>query len=337
MTASLRAGVLGLGMMGQHHVRVLRQLPGVDLVAAADPGGDPLGAAAFAGVPVYDGLDQLLSERLDFCVIAVPTEDHAPAALQCADAGVPVLIEKPLAADVASGAVLVRTFEAAGLVAGVGHIERYNPALQSMRLRLQDDALGDIYQVATRRQGPFPDRVRDVGVVKDLATHDLDLTSWVTQSGYSCVSAQVAFRAGRAHEDLVAVVGQLQSEAVTSHLVNWLTPTKERTVVVTGDRGCFVADTLSADLTFFTNAQVPTEWDMVSRFRGVSEGDMVRYAIAKREPLSVEMEAFCAAIRDGDSSRIVSLWDGLRTLIVAETILTAARSGTVESVPEPSL
>jgi predicted dehydrogenase len=116
---------------------------------------------------------------------------------------------------------------------------------------------------------------------------------------------------------------------VASHLVNWLSPLKERKVVVTGERGCFEADTLSADLTFFANGSVRTEWDAISTFRGVSEGDVVRYAIAKPEPLAVELDNFRDAVL-GLPSSVVSLEDGLATLRVAEAALaSAAGAGTV--------
>jgi len=108
---------------------------------------------------------------------------------------------------VAAGTELARAFESAGVLGCVGHIERYNPALQSLRDRLENGDLGEVYQVATRRQGPFPERIRDVGVVKDLGTHDIDLTAWVARSPYRSVSASVAHRAGRPYEDLVAFVG----------------------------------------------------------------------------------------------------------------------------------
>ncbi|MCU1588007.1 MAG: putative oxidoreductase [Frankiales bacterium] len=325
---TLRAGVLGLGMMGRHHVRVLSALEGVDLVAVADRDGDPHGAARAADVTVLEGLEELIAHGLDMCVVAVPTEDHADAALALAAAGVATLVEKPLAADTAAGLRVAEAFEAAGVVGCVGHIERYNPALQLMREKLAAGALGRIYQVATRRQGPFPDRVRDVGVVKDLATHDLDLTAWVAGSAYESVSAQVAHQAGREQEDLVAATGRLASGAITSHLVNWLSPVKERRVIVTGEGGCLEADTLLADLVFYANGSVPTTWDAVSAFRGVSEGDAVRYAIAKPEPLARELAAFRDAV-SGDASAVVSLRDGLSTLVVAEALLESASTQSV--------
>lgn len=325
----VRMGVIGLGMMGRHHVRVLRAQADVDLVGACDPLGDPHGVTG--DVDVHESLDALLAVGVDAVVVATPTEDHLEVGLRLAAAGVHALIEKPLAADVGSGRELLAAFEAAGLVAAVGHIERYNPSVRSLKERLAAGELGDLYQVSTSRQGPFPDRIRDVGVIKDLATHDIDLTSFVAGVGYASVSARVAHRAGRPHEDLVAAVGLLDDGTVTNHLVNWLTPTKERRIVVTGEGGCFVADTITADLTFFANSSVPTEWDAISRFRGVSEGDMVRYAIPKPEPLAVELAEFVAAVL-GKDAEVVTAREGLVALAVAEAMSRAAERGTVEPV-----
>lgn len=321
---TLRAGLLGVGMMGRNHARVLRQLDGVELVAVADPYGDPHDAAP--GVPRRDDVAQLVETGLDICVVAVPTEDHETAALTLAEAGVHTLVEKPLAADSTAAQRIVERFEEARLVGAVGHIERYNPALQSLRARLEADELGDLFQIATRRQGPFPNRIKDVGVVKDLGTHDVDLTAWVAGQPYVAIAARTAHKTGREHEDLVAATGQLADGTVTNHLVNWLTPTKERITMVTGERGCFVADTLTADLTFYANADVPTEWGTISEFRGVSEGDMVRFAIPKPEPLMVELSAFRDAVL-GKDDEIVHMRDGLAAIAVAEACIESAERG----------
>jgi UDP-N-acetylglucosamine 3-dehydrogenase len=322
--SALRAGLLGLGMMGRHHARVLRALDGVELVALADPGGDAHGVAG--DLEVLDSVEKLVEQNLDLCVVAVPTAFHEAAGLALADTGVHTLIEKPLAADGPGARRLVKAFEEAGLVGCVGHIERFNPALQSLRSRLDAGDLGEIFQVATQRQGPFPNRIADVGVVKDLATHDVDLTAWVTGSPFASVAARTTHRSGRPHEDLVAVTGQLRDGTVTNHLVNWLTPMKQRSIVVTGERGCFVADTLTADLTFYANASIDTQWEAISRFRGVSEGDSIRYAIAKPEPLMTELSAFRDAVL-GDPSRAVTMRSGLAAVTVAEAVLTSAKSG----------
>ena len=328
MTA-LRAGLIGLGMMGRNHARVLRSMVGVELVGVADPGGDQHGVAG--GVHVLADIESLIAVGLDLCVVAVPTAYHEEVGLRLAEAGVHVLVEKPLAPDVGSASRLAEAFETRGLVGCVGHIERYNPALQSLRSRLESGDVGEVYQIVTRRQGPFPNRIADVGVVKDLATHDIDLTGWVARQPFVSVAARTAHKSGRVHEDLVAVVGQLADGTVTSHLVNWLSPMKERVTVVTGVKGAFVADTLTADLTFYANGLVPMEWDAIAKFRGVAEGDMVRFAIPKPEPLRTELESFRHAVLGKDAD-IVTMRQGLATVAVAEACLASARDGVTVAV-----
>jgi predicted dehydrogenase len=326
----LRAGLIGLGMMGRHHARVLGSLAGVELVAVADPNGDTHGVSG--GRPVAATVGELIEYGLDYCVVAVPTAYHEPVGLALAEAGIPAMVEKPLATDTAAANRLAHAFEERDLLGAVGHIERYNPALQSLRSRLEQGELGSIYQVVTRRQGPFPNRIADVGVVKDLATHDIDLTAWVTGQQYKSLAAHTAHKSGRQYEDLVAVVGRLTDGTVTNHLVNWLSPMKERVTIVTGERGCFIADTLTVDLTFHANASVPTEWEAISAFRGVSEGDMVRYAIPKPEPLRTEHEAFRDALLGKDAD-IVTMRQGLATVAVAEAVIRSAVTGQTVEVP----
>lgn len=322
--ADLRAGLIGLGMMGRHHARVLKELDGVELVAVADEFGDAHGVAG--GLPLVRSVHELLEHRLDMVVVAVPTSTHEETALALADAGVHMMVEKPIASDHLAGRRMVEAFASKGLVGAVGHIERFNPALQSLRARVAQGELGEVYQIATRRQGPFPARIADVGVVKDLGTHDIDLTAWLAQSPFTHIAAQTASRSGREHEDLVAATGRLANGAVTNHLVNWLSPMKERLTVVTGERGAFVADTISVDLTFYANGTITTEWENVANFRGVSEGDVTRFALAKREPLRVEHEAFRDAVL-GVRDDVVTLEEGLDTLVVAEGVIRSAQTG----------
>ncbi|KUN33669.1 dehydrogenase [Streptomyces longwoodensis] len=320
-TKPLRAGLVGLGSMGRHHARVLAGLEGVDFVGVVDPFGDKYGAAQ--GAPVLSTVEELIALGIDYAVVACPTALHEEVGLQLAEAGVCALVEKPVADTVEGARRLVQAFESRGLVAGVGHIERCNPALRSLRARLEAGELGDVYQVVTRRQGPFPHRIADVGVVKDLATHDIDLTGWVTGRQYVSIAAHTVSKSGREHEDMVSAVGRLDDGTMVNHLVNWLSPLKERFTSVTGERGCFIADTLTADLTFHSNAAVATEWEALRAFRGVSEGDMIRYAIPKREPLQVEHELFRDAVL-GKPADICTLRQGMRTVEVAAAVLESA-------------
>ncbi len=328
----LRAGLVGLGMMGRHHARVLGSLDGVELVAVCDPMGDAHNVAG--GRPVFTKVSELIAAGIDYAMVAAPTAFHEELALELAEAGIHALIEKPLAVDTPAAKRIQEAFAAKGLVGAVGHIERYNPALQQLRARLDKGELGAVYQIATRRQGPFPARIADVGVIKDLATHDIDSTAWVARSKFVCVSAQTAHKSGRPHEDMVAAVGKLENGIITNHLVNWLTPFKERLTIVTGERGALVADTLTADLTFYANASVDTEWDSVAAFRGVSEGDVIRYAFSKPEPLRTEHEAFRDAVLGlpGAVDRIVTMEQGLATVAVASAMIDSSKNGNVVSL-----
>jgi len=320
---TLRAGLIGLGMMGRHHARNLNALEGVDLVACADPGGDPHNAVP--ELEVLPSAEALVEAGIDYAVVAVPTQFHRDVALTFAEAGIHTLVEKPLAFDIGEAEEITAAFEKAGLIGAVGYVERYNPALQAMRGRIADGQLGEIYQIVTRRQGAFPDRIRDVGVVKDLATHDLDLTAWVAQSPYANVAATSTRRSGREDEDMVSVTGHLVDGTITSHLVNWLSPFKERVTVVTGEKGSLAADTLNADLTFHANGRHQTNlWDSMASFRGVSEGDIVRYALQRKEPLAGEHEAFRDAVL-GTGSNIVTMREGLHTVRAVDAVLRSAQ------------
>ena len=293
---SIRLGILGIGSMGRHHVRNARATAGVDLVALADPGGDRFGVAG--DLPVLGGVEELIEAGIDAAIIAAPTAHHETAALALAEAGVHTLVEKPLATSVEAGRRIRDAFAAAGLVGAVGYVERCNPALIDMRRRISEGQLGEIEQIATRRQSPFPARISDVGVVKDLATHDVDLAAWVAGAPYILVN----------------------------HLVNWLTPYKDRTTIVTGERGALVADTAMGDLTFYENGHAPLQWDAIAAFRGVSEGQVVRYALTKREPLALEHERFRDAVL-GVGSEHVTMDEALDNLRVVEAILSSAASG----------
>jgi len=321
---TIKMGVIGLGMMGRHHARVAREIEGVELVAVADAMGDPHGVAQ--ELPRYDTVQDLIAHGIDAAIVAVPTKFHEEVGAMLAEAGVHALIEKPIAESLEAGQRLVEAFDSRGLVGAVGHIERFNPALVELRKRLDRGELGQVYQIHTRRQGPFPARIADVGVIKDLGSHDIDLTAWLANSHYTELAAQTAFQSGRAHEDMVTISAKLENGIVTNHLVNWLTPFKERLTLVTGERGAFVADTLTADLTFFENGTFDTEWDALTSFRGVSEGTVTRYAIEKREPLKAEHEAFRNRIQ-GKESSAVTLQEGLEVLRVCEASIASSKSG----------
>jgi UDP-N-acetylglucosamine 3-dehydrogenase len=327
-TTPLRGAVLGLGMIGRHHARLLQSSPRVSFAGAVDPGGDRFGAVHDPSA-LYPDLGALLSAgpAPDFAIVAIPTEDHVETTRALARAGVHVLVEKPLGASVAEAQAIIDACQAAGVHAAVGHVERFNPALLELRRRTQDGQVGQVFVVATERIGPFPDRVRDVGVVKDLATHDLDLVRWLGGAPVRRVTAETQHRMDRDHEDVVLATGRLDNAISFNCVVDWLSPTKVRRTRVLGERGMLVADTLTADLTFYANGTVTSEWAATQAARGVTEGDMTRYALARREPLLAELEAFCDLMEGDDAAPVVTLAEGLETVALAEAVLESAQTG----------
>jgi len=330
-----RGAVLGLGMIGRHHARLLQSTPRATFAGAVDPGGDRFAAVRDPGLVFASARALLAAGRPDFAIVAVPTEDHVAVVEELTAEAIHVLVEKPLAATADEARRIMDAVQRTGVVAAVGHVERYNPALLELRRRVQAGQLGQVFLIATERIGPFPDRVRDVGAVKDLGTHDLDLVRWLGGAPVERVAAQTQHRMGRAHEDLVLATGALDNGVSFNCIVDWLSPTKVRRTRVLGERGMLVADTLTADLTFFANGDVASEWAATQSLRGVSEGDMTRYALPRREPLLVELEAFLDHLAGHDGAGTVSLDEGLETVAYAEAVLASAATGETVTLRAP--
>jgi predicted dehydrogenase len=198
-------------------------------------------------------------------------------------------------------------------------VERFNSAVQEAKKRIREGQLGEIYQISTSRQGPFPARISDVGVVKDLATHDIDLTTWLSDSCYESVSAQSVHRSGREHEDMISVSARMKNGAVVNHNVNWLSPRKIRQVVIIGEKGLLEIDLLSADLLFYANGVHKNEYKEIAHFKGVSQGDVVKYSFNRVEPLLTEHLEFQLFLQE-QASDTVSLAEGVEILKVADGI-----------------
>ena len=313
-----RIGIAGLGQMGRHHARVLTRLEGIRFIGGADPAGDVHGA--LAGHPLFPSLEDLIEAGPDAVVLVTPAAEHEKGAIRLAEAGIHTLIEKPMATDLEGALAIRNAFPDDGPIGAVGHIERFNPALQNMKRRLDARTLGNIFSISTRRAGPFPLRVYETGVIRDLAIHDIDIVQWLI-GPFASLDAQIGRQIGVEREDLVEAIGRLEDDTIVSMSVNWLTPAKERTVTVLGEKGALVADLLTSDLTYYSNAAVPIEWDEMARLKGVSEGDMTRYAFPKPEPLQLEHEGFRDAILAQPEAQIVSLDEGISVMEIAEALL----------------
>ena len=326
MAAPLRVGLAGLGSMGRNHLRHLAAREGCVLAAVADPVADVLadavaktGAAGFA-----DPLAMIEEAELDAVVIASPTTTHAELAGAAIARGLPLLVEKPLAATVEEGIALVEAARAADVPLQVGHVERFNPAVLELGRRIEKGWVGTIYSITSRRAGPFPARIRDVGVTIDLATHDADIISWVAGERPTRVYAETAQRLHATNEDLLFGLLHFPSGATGMLDVNWLTPAKRRQLAVVGEAGMFELDYLTQRLTF-TSADTgsPT---IIDGYATTFEGNVVDVEIASREPLAAELDAFLAVARDGGRP-VVNGVDGLWALAIATSLLDAAANG----------
>ena len=323
----MRAAVIGIGAMGRNHARVYQEIPDVELAAVADFDSSlAQEAARLRGGRSYTDYRVMLDEiKPDVVTVAVPTHVHFQVVLDVLGAGCHVLVEKPIAATLEEGRRMIERAAELGRILAVGHIERYNPAVIELKRRLDAGELGGIFQVHARRLGPFPARVRDVGVVVDLAPHDLDIMRYLTGKEVERLYAETEQEIHTAHEDLFSGLIRFEDGVIGILNINWLTPTKVREVTVTGQRGMFLANLLTQDLYFYENEEAgDLDWNHLSLLRGVGEGQMVRLRMRRREPLRVELETFVAVAR-GEQGEVVSGDDGLIALQLAQALVQSGQ------------
>jgi len=322
---SVRVAVIGVGAMGRNHARVYAEMPEVELVGIADANLATAQAVARRyGTQAYSDHIRLLREMRPYAVtVSVPTVEHLQVALECIEHGVHLLVEKPIAFTVDEGRQIIEAADRAGVKLMIGHVERFNPAVLALKQHLAAGKLGRVFQMEAHREGPFPSRVQDVGVVIDLAVHDLDIMRYVSGSEIVRVYAETERRIHSTREDLFSGLVRLADGTVGTLAINWLTPTKIRELAVCGEGGLFRVDYLTQDLYFYENATASgMEWETLRVLRGVSEGRMIRHVVAKKEPLRAEQEAFVAALR-GDGPVAVSGNDGLKALELAQAVVTS--------------
>jgi predicted dehydrogenase len=332
----LRIGLAGLGAMGRNHLRNLVARPDVIVAAVADPEPDALEAAAAqtGGQPFAEPAAMIAEAELDALVVAAPTTTHVPLALAAIERGLPVLVEKPLAATVEEGMRIVAAARERGVPVQVGHVERFNPAVLELGRLLRAGWLSTVFAIASRRAGPFPARIRDVGVTVDLATHDVDILSWIAGERPSRVYAETARRIHADHEDLLFGLLHFPSGATGMLDVNWLTPAKRRQLVVVGAEGMFELDYLTQRLTF-TRAADTTHPTLIAGYAPTFEGEVVELPVASAEPLAAQLDAFVRLVRDGGRP-VVDAEDGLWAVAVATSLLEAAARGEAVDLTELS-
>ena len=322
--AEIRIGLIGAGAMGRNHARVIRTFENARLVAVADADERAARLAAGVGVASYgDPVALLDDERLHAVIIATPTTTHAALAIAALARGIAVLVEKPLAPTVDEAVAILDAARETGAPVAVGHVERHNPAVLELGRRLREGWLSTVYAVASRRAGPFPARIRDVGVTVDLATHDVDILSWIAGERPVRVYAETAQRLHATHEDLL--YGTLHFPSGTTGMidVNWLTPAKRRQLTVVGEEGMFELDYLTQRLTF-TRADV-TQKRLIRGYATTFEGDVAVIDVDPIEPLAAELRDFVDSVRVGRRPTVAAE-DGLWAVAIANALLDSART-----------
>lgn len=336
----LRVAVIGAGAMGANHVRVLRDLDEdrVRLVGVAEPQPQALARAMnrFNVAGFADYRELIARTTPDLVTVAVPTQMHFEVAAHALEAGIHVLVEKPIANTLEEATALIELAARNGVRLAVGHVERFNPAVAALKRLLAEKRLGQVFYLQARRLGPFPPRIRDVGVILDLATHDLDAMRYLVGDEVERVYAETQQRVHEQHEDLLLGLVRFRGGVIGMLDVNWLTPTKVRELSVTGERGMYLVNYLSQDLYFYENDYTPTNWDALRSIAGVSEGTMTRLKVQKAEPLALQYDDLLRALA-ADTAPTVTGEDGLMVLRLAHQLIEATRAGEVVKCARPTL
>ena len=280
----LRIGVVGVGVMGSNHARVVAEMQGVSLAGVVDPDRERREFVCGAlECPGYDNIEALLDAGVDAMTIAAPTHLHRDLAICCITRGVHILVEKPIASTVEEGQAIIKAARAADVTLMVGHVERFNPAVQAIKNALRAE---DILSIAITRVGPFPPRMSNVGVVIDLAVHDIDLIRWFTDS--EIVEVQPQLSSAIAEREDIALLQFRTASGVLAHInTNWITPFKARNVTVATRNKYIMGDLLTRQVTECFGFQPDGSYSM----RHLSVGHS--------EPLRAELQAFASAILSG--------------------------------------
>jgi predicted dehydrogenase len=316
----LRAGVIGLGSMGKNHARVYADIDNVKLAAVADSDIKALKAiSAKYKVKAYKDYKDMLKEKIDLISVVVPTKLHMKVALDVINSNKNLLLEKPIASTKLEAEKIIEAARKKNVKLMIGHIERFNPAIAELKKRLPQ--LGDIYKINVDRCGPFPSRITDVGVVIDLSVHDIDIINYLLEAKPLKIFAETQKRLHPDYEDTLTAVIKYPSSIIAVLNIDWLTPTKKRVLTVTGRRGMYKVNYLTQDIYFYENRASST-YDY--GFMTVSEGNMTKIQIDKKEPLRLEIESFLNSIKT-DSQPHITGEDGLSALMFAHKILDAAK------------
>lgn len=309
----LRVAVIGTGFWGKNHARVLSQLESTELTCVCDA--DEKNAKTVAAefhVPYHlRPADVFSRSDVDAVTICTPTVTHYQIATQALRAGKHALVEKPMTNTGPEARELLSLAKEQRLRVMPGHIERFNPAVDYLKSLLDDKRLGTVTLFHARRVGRWPERIGDVGVVRDTAIHDIDLARYIFEDEANSVHARIG-SVKHTREDYAEIMLQFRRGGTAFIDANWLTPRKTRTLIVTGSEATVELDYISQEISIEDSKQ------------------LVKPNLEKKEPLRIELTHFTDSLI-GDKPFKVDGEDGLKAVEICEVVLQAGTTG--QTVP----
>jgi len=323
----INIAVIGVGNMGKHHARVYSELPEANLIAVCDSDEKRVKEIAERfGCRYYtDHLAMFQKERnnIDAVSIAIPTKMHSMMATTTMQQGLHVLIEKPIADNIENARLIIQAAKDTKVKLMIGHIERFNPAVQRLKEMIDRGELGEINTIVARRVGAFPPQIRDANVVVDLAIHDIDIFNFLLGR----LPIKINMNSGKAlidHRDDFADI--LLDYGGTNAFVqaNWITPVKIRNLTVTGTKGYAELNYITQELVLYKSRlrNIDTFNDVVEF--GTPEKSVIE--IEKVEPLKLELRSFLGCIKN-DEQPPVTGEDALLALQIALNVADDTTNG----------
>ncbi|MCX8169171.1 MAG: Gfo/Idh/MocA family oxidoreductase [Candidatus Methanomethylicia archaeon] len=301
--------VIGCGAWGRNHLRVLSEIPRAKLIAASDINPEVLKIVEKKyNIQVYTDYNEMLKDKsIEAVTICTPSITHAKISLDVIKSGKNLLVEKPIAINIDEGKKILDLAKQVDIKLMVGHIERYNPAVQRVKKSVEKRDIGDIILLSSRRVSRWPERIGDVGVIRDLAIHDLDLMRYITNLEPTEIYA-VAGSVKHKYEDHANIILKFNFNPTAIIEANWITPKKVRELIVTGSEGRIIIDYI-------------TQETRVEKHEGVYIPN-----IQYEEPLKRELENFINVVTGFEEPLVTGL-DGLIAVYLCELALISANTG----------
>ena len=325
---NLNVAVIGAGSMGKNHARIYSEMKEINLVAVCDSDKNCAKEIAekYNAKAYYDYKEMIRKEKIDAISICVPTKLHKEVALHAINAKIHTLVEKPIATAVEEGKSIIEAAAKNKVKLMIGHIEIFNPVVQELKKRIEKNELGNILQVHCERLSLFPQRIIDVGVIIDLAIHEIYVLKYLIDSKIKRVYAETAQRFHSSNEDLVIGTIRFYNGILGIVNANWLTPKKVRQIKVTGEKGMFVADYITQELYFYEKQLASKYTDFKSGFKMGTEGKKIKIELVSSEPLKNELLEFIGSIKNNKNPN-VSGKDGLEALDIAQKFIESSKTG----------